>query len=80
MYILMVKCLPAQYYPAFKKYDHFAGNYGNAWWKQKEEFENFNGPILMTTNCIIPPKDSYKERVFTTGATGFLDESYEAEE
>ena len=63
--------LPAHYYPAFKKYDHFVGNYGNAWWKQKEEFESFNGPILMTTNCIVPPKDSYKERIFTTGAAGF---------
>lgn len=63
--------LPAHYYPAFKKYDHFVGNYGNAWWKQKEEFESFNGPILMTTNCIVPPKDSYKDRVFTTGAAGF---------
>ena len=50
--------LPAHYYPAFKKYEHFVGNYGNAWWKQKEEFESFNGPILMTTNCIVPPKDS----------------------
>ena len=63
--------LPAHYYPAFKKYPHFAGNYGNAWWKQKEEFESFNGPILMTTNCIVPPKDSYKDRLFTTGAAGF---------
>lgn len=63
--------LPAHYYPAFKKYDNFVGNYGNAWWKQKEEFESFNGPILMTTNCIVPPKDSYKSRVFTTGAAGF---------
>ena len=63
--------LPAHYYPAFKKYDHFAGNYGNAWWKQKEEFESFNGPILMTTNCIVPPKDSYKDRLYTTGAAGF---------
>lgn len=63
--------LPAHYYPAFKKYNHFVGNYGNAWWKQKEEFESFNGPILMTTNCIVPPKDSYKDRVFTTGAAGF---------
>ncbi|MCF0147324.1 MAG: hydroxylamine reductase [Clostridium sp.] len=63
--------LPAHYYPAFKKYDHFVGNYGNAWWKQKEEFESFNGPILITTNCIVPPKDSYKERMFTTGAAGF---------
>ncbi len=63
--------LAAHYYPAFKKYDHFAGNYGNAWWKQKEEFEAFGGPILMTTNCIVPPKDTYKGRLFTTGATGF---------
>ena len=63
--------LPAHYYPAFKKYSHFVGNYGNAWWKQKEEFESFNGPILMTTNCIVPPKDSYKDRVYTTGAAGY---------
>ena len=63
--------LPAHYYPAFKKYSHFVGNYGNAWWKQKEEFESFNGPILMTTNCIVPPKESYKDRVYTTGAAGF---------
>ena len=63
--------LPAHYYPAFKKYPNFAGNYGNAWWKQKEEFESFNGPILMTTNCIVPPKDSYKERLYTTGAAGY---------
>ena len=63
--------LPAHYYPAFKKYSHFVGNYGNAWWKQKEEFESFNGAILMTTNCIVPPKDSYKERMFTTGAAGY---------
>ena len=63
--------LPAHYYPFFKKYDNFAGNYGNAWWKQGEEFEKFNGPILMTTNCIIPPKDSYKSRLFTTGAAGY---------
>lgn len=63
--------LPAHYYPAFKKYDHFVGNYGNAWWKQKEEFESFNGPILMTTNCIVPPKDSYKDRMYTTGAAGY---------
>ncbi|MBE5920482.1 MAG: hydroxylamine reductase [Pseudobutyrivibrio ruminis] len=63
--------LPAHYYPFFKKYDNFAGNYGNAWWKQKEEFEKFNGPILMTTNCIVPPSDSYKDRLFTTGATGY---------
>ena len=62
--------LPAHYYPAFKKYQHFAGNYGNAWWKQKEEFEKFHGPILMTTNCVVPPADSYKERLWTTGATG----------
>ena len=62
--------LAGQYYPAFKKYPHFAGNYGNAWWKQGEEFEKFNGVILMTTNCIVPPKDSYKDRLFTTGATG----------
>ncbi len=64
--------LPAHYYPAFKKYEHFVGNYGNAWWKQKEEFESFNGPILMTTNCIVPPKDSYKDKVYTTGAAGFV--------
>jgi len=63
--------LPAHYYPAFKKYENFIGNYGNAWWKQKEEFELFNGPILMTTNCIVPPNDSYKERLYTTGAAGF---------
>ncbi|WP_035295114.1 hydroxylamine reductase [Clostridium sp. KNHs214] len=63
--------LPAHYYPAFKKYDNFVGNYGNAWWKQNEEFEKFNGPILMTTNCLVPPKDSYKDRVYTTGAVGF---------
>ncbi len=63
--------LPAHYYPFFKKYAHFAGNYGNAWWKQKEEFDSFNGPILMTTNCIIPPKDSYKDRLWTTGAAGY---------
>ncbi|ATW26047.1 hydroxylamine reductase [Candidatus Formimonas warabiya] len=63
--------LPAHYYPAFKKYPHFAGNYGNAWWKQDKEFESFNGPILMTTNCLIPPKDSYKDRVYTTSVVGF---------
>lgn len=63
--------LPAHYYPKFKKYPNFIGNYGNAWWKQKEEFEAFNGPILMTTNCIVPPKSSYKDRLFTTGATGY---------
>lgn len=65
--------LPAHYYPQLKKYKHLVGNYGNAWWKQKEEFEAFNGPILMTTNCIVPPtsKETYKERMFTTGASGF---------
>ena len=63
--------LPAHYYPAFKKYPNFVGNYGNSWWKQKEEFESFNGPILMTTNCIVPPKDSYKNRLYTTGAAGY---------
>lgn len=62
--------LPAHYYPAFKSYPHFAGNYGNAWWKQKEEFSRFNGPILMTTNCVVPPADSYKARLWTTGAVG----------
>ncbi|MBR6769658.1 MAG: hydroxylamine reductase [Lachnospiraceae bacterium] len=63
--------LPAHYYPAFKKYSNFYGNYGNAWWKQKEEFDSFNGPILMTTNCIVPPKDSYIDRMYTTGAAGY---------
>ena len=63
--------LAGQYYPAFKKYPHFAGNYGNAWWKQKEEFASFNGPILMTTNCIVPPAESYKDRLWTTGAAGY---------
>ena len=63
--------LPAHYYPAFRKYPNFVGNYGNAWWKQKEEFEAFGGPILMTTNCIVPPKDSYKDRLYTTGAAGY---------
>lgn len=63
--------LPAHYYPAFKKYPHFAGNYGNAWWKQKEEFEAFHGPILMTTNCVVPPLESYRERLWTTGSAGF---------
>ncbi|WP_242745458.1 hydroxylamine reductase [Allobaculum sp. Allo2] len=63
--------LPAHYYPSFKKYPHFAGNYGNAWWKQREEFEKFNGPILMTTNCIVPPAESYKDRLWTTGTTGY---------
>ena len=74
--------LPAHYYPQLKKYKHLVGNYGNAWWKQKEEFETFNGPILMTTNCIVPPKDSYKERlyttdrIYTTGATGLEGATY----
>ncbi|MCH3950209.1 MAG: hydroxylamine reductase [Acidaminococcus sp.] len=63
--------LPGHYYPFFKKYKHFAGNYGNAWWKQREEFESFNGPILMTTNCVVPPKDSYKNRLWTTGAAQY---------
>ena len=63
--------LPAHYYPAFKKYPHFAGNYGNAWWKQKEEFEAFHGPILLTTNCLVPPKESYKDRIYTTGSVSF---------
>lgn len=64
--------LPAHYYPQLKKYKHLVGNYGNAWWKQKEEFESFNGPILMTTNCIVPPKASYKDRMYTTGAAGYV--------
>ena len=63
--------LPAQYYPAFKKYEHFAGNYGGSWWKQNKEFDSFNGPILMTTNCITPVKDSYRSRIFTTGMAGY---------
>ncbi|MDA3950262.1 MAG: hydroxylamine reductase [Spirochaeta sp.] len=63
--------LPANYYPAFKKYDHFVGNYGNSWWLQDTEFDPFNGPILMTTNCITPPKESYKDRIFTTGLVAF---------
>ena len=63
--------LPANYYPAFKKYEHFVGNYGNSWWKQQTEFESFNGPVLMTTNCITPVKDSYKKRIFTTGMAGY---------
>jgi len=63
--------LPANYYPAFKKYDHFVGNYGNAWWEQGKEFASFNGPILMTTNCIVPVKDSYKDRIYTTGMAGW---------
>lgn len=63
--------LPANYYPAFKKYPHFVGNYGNAWWQQDKEFASFNGPILMTTNCIIPVKDAYKDRIYTTGMAGW---------
>lgn len=63
--------LPANYYPAFKKFKHFVGNYGNSWWAQTQEFESFNGPVLLTTNCLVPPKASYKERVYTTGAAGF---------
>lgn len=63
--------LPAHYYPVFKKYPHFAGNYGNAWWKQTEEFEAFRGPILLTTNCLVPPRESYKERIYTTGPVSF---------
>ena len=63
--------LPANYYPAFKKYDHFVGNYGNAWWQQDKEFASFNGPILMTTNCIVPVRDSYKDRIYTTGMAGW---------
>jgi len=63
--------LPANYYPAFKKYDHFVGNYGNAWWKQGQEFASFNGPILMTTNCLIPVRDAYKDRIFSTGSVGY---------
>lgn len=63
--------LPANYYPAFKKYAHFVGNYGNAWWKQDLEFASFNGPVLLTTNCLIPPKDSYKDRVYMTGVVGY---------
>jgi len=74
--------LPANSYPAFKKYDNFAGNYGNAWWKQNEEFEKFNGPILLTTNCIIPPRNSYRNRIYTTGVVGFegLTHIYERED
>ena len=63
--------LPAHYYPAFKKYDNFVGNYGNAWYKQDKEFESFNGPVFLTTNCLVPPKESYKDRVYTTGVVGF---------
>jgi hydroxylamine reductase len=74
--------LPANAYPAFKKYDNFVGNYGNSWWKQYEEFEKFNGPILMTTNCIIPPRESYINRIYTTGVVGFegLTHIYEKED
>ncbi|MCE9473343.1 hydroxylamine reductase [Bacteroides fragilis] len=70
--------LPAHYYPQLKKYKHLAGNYGNAWWKQKEEFESFNGPILFTTNCIVPPRPNatYKDRIYTTGATGLEGATY----
>jgi len=68
--------LPAHYYPAFKKYDNFVGNYGNAWWKQVEEFESFHGPILFTTNCIVPPRsEEVRRRIFTTGSAGFPDAS-----
>jgi len=63
--------LPTNAYPAFKKYDHFVGNYGNAWWKQRDEFESFNGPVVLTTNCLVPPKDSYRDRVYTTSVVGF---------
>lgn len=63
--------LPANYYPAFKKYTHFAGNYGSAWWNQTKDFETFNGPVLFTTNCIVPPKESYADRIYTTGCAGF---------
>ncbi|GIP22948.1 hypothetical protein J22TS3_32230 [Paenibacillus sp. J22TS3] len=63
--------LTIHYYPAFKKYEHFVGNYGNTWWKQNSEFETFNGTIMMTTNCIVPPRDSYKDRIYTTGNKGF---------
>ncbi len=63
--------LPANYYPAFKKYSHFVGNYGNSWWKQTTEFDTFNGPVLFTTNCIVPLRDSYRDRVYTTGSSGY---------
>lgn len=63
--------LPAHYYPAFKKYSHFAGNYGSSWWHQDKDFESFNGAVLMTTNCIIPVKDVYRDRIFTTGMAGY---------
>ncbi len=65
--------LPANYYPAFKKYSHFVGNYGNSWWKQTTEFVTFNGPVLFTTNCIVPLRDSYKDRIYTTGSSGYPD-------
>ncbi|MCA1755660.1 MAG: hydroxylamine reductase [Spirochaeta sp.] len=65
--------LPAHYYPAFKKYSHFIGNYGGSWWRQDKEFASFNGPILMTTNCITPVKDAYRDRIFTTGQAGYPD-------
>ena len=71
--------LPANYYPAFKKYDHFVGNYGNAWWQQDKEFASFNGPILMTTNCITPVKDAYKDRIYTTGMAGWPGATHIAE-
>jgi hydroxylamine reductase len=63
--------LPANYYPAFKKYKHFVGNYGNSWWKQTTEFESFNGPVLFTTNCIVPLRESYSDRIYTTGSSGY---------
>jgi len=65
--------LPANYYPAFKKYKHFVGNYGSSWWRQVQDFETFNGPVLFTTNCIVPPRpnSTYKDRIYTTGASGF---------
>ena len=63
--------LPAHYYPVFKKYDNFVGNYGSSWWNQKEDFDSFNGPVLMTTNCVVPPKESYKARVYTTNSVGY---------
>ena len=71
IFIHIQKCYLRTTIHTLKKYSHFVGNYGNAWWKQKEEFESFNGPILMTTNCIVPPKKSYIDRLFTTGATGY---------
>ncbi len=63
--------LPAHYYPAFKKYSHFVGNYGGSWWSQDKEFDSFNGPILMTTNCIVPVREAYRNRMFTTGMAGY---------